>query len=159
MEICDVLDEHGMRTGRTAVRGTILARGEYYLAVQVWIRNEAGEYLIQRRAAHLASGAGMWATTAGYVLAGESSIAGGVREVYEELGLQLSPAQLRLFDRLTMERQIEDVWIAEVPKQALGMPQLGSEVSDWQWASKDTLRQMISEGRFFAYSYFDLLPE
>lgn len=53
VEICDVVDEFGTRTGRVVTRGTELAVDEFYLAVHVWIRDENGEYLIQRRAPHL----------------------------------------------------------------------------------------------------------
>lgn len=159
MEMCDVYDQSGARTGRVVVRGMALGSGEYYLAVQVWIRDQTGEYLVQQRALHLASGAGVWATTAGYVVAGEDSISGAIREVNEELGLHLSPAQMQLFMRLITPNRIEDVWIADVAQQTLGLPQLGEEVNAWRWASKHALRQMISAGEFFGYSYFESLPE
>ena len=159
MELCDVLDEDGNRTGKTLVRGMPLQSGEYHLSVQVWIRDEAGEYLIQQRAMHLVSGPGMWATTAGYVLAGEDSVTGAIREVREELGIDLSADQLTRFDRLKTAIRIEDVWIASVIKGAMGLPILGEEVTNWTWASKAEIYQMIREGLFFAYSYFDQLPE
>jgi 8-oxo-dGTP diphosphatase len=159
MEICDVFTEAGTRTGHTASRGTELRGGEYYLVVQVWIRNEAGAYLIQQRALHLVSGPGMWATTAGYVLAGEESLAAAVREVYEELGIYLSTAHLSRFERLIMNGLIQDIWLADVVENSLGAVTLGSEVIDWKWASKSEIKHMIGQGSFFAYSYFDTLPE
>jgi 8-oxo-dGTP pyrophosphatase MutT (NUDIX family) len=155
----DVLHETGTRTGRTVVRGTELPPGEYHLVVHVWIRNEAGEYLIQQRALHLVSGPGMWATTVGYVLAGEESIAGAIRETIEELGIPLSPAQFKRHERLKWEKLIEDIWFVEVSRDGVGTPLLGPEVAAWKWASKHELREMISRGTFFRYSYFDALPE
>ncbi|MCL4875026.1 MAG: NUDIX domain-containing protein [Anaerolineae bacterium] len=159
MDICDVFDASGARTGRTVLRGTKLRQGDYYLVVQVWIRNKSAEYLIQKRAPHLTSGAGLWATTAGYTLAGEESISGAIREVNEELGIQLSPLQCRKFDRILTDNLMQDIWLAEVSRDAIGEPVLGSEVSDWKWAPKKELDQMIRHGEFFAYSYFDRLPE
>lgn len=159
MEKFDVRDEAGALTGRTAVRGTQLEPGEYHLAVHIWIRNENGEYLIQRRAMHLAVGPGVWATTVGYVLAGEDSIGGAIRETYEELGIRLSPTNFRRFGGLTMDHRIEDHWLADVSKQLIGAPTLGPEVMDWMWASKRQLRHMIDRSDFFAYRYFDNLPE
>ncbi len=158
MEICDVFDESGTHTGRTAVRGTELRQGEYYLVVQVWMRDEMGEYLVQQRALNHISAPGIWATTAGYVLAGEESISGAVREVEEELGLRLSTDDMRRLMRLRMENRIEDVWLAAVTKASTA-PVIGPEVADWKWASKAELQQMIRSGEFFAYSYFDELPE
>jgi 8-oxo-dGTP pyrophosphatase MutT (NUDIX family) len=154
METCDVLDETGNRTGRTVTRGTKLAQGEYYSVVHVWIKNEAGEYLVQQRASYLDSDPGIWATTVGYVLAGEDSLSGAIREVSEELGIQLWPEHLRRLARHKMDNRIEDLWLAEVTLTAIGVPTLGSEVSDWKWASKAELEKMISRGDFFAYSYF-----
>jgi 8-oxo-dGTP pyrophosphatase MutT (NUDIX family) len=159
MEICDLYDASGTCTGKTAARGTTLQPGEYYLVVQVWIRNEAGEYLIQQRALDLVSSPGMWATTAGYVHTGEESMFGAVREVEEELGITLLPPCLSRFARLTMENRLEHIWLAEVTRESLGVPMLGDEVAAWKWASKPEIRQMIKLGQFFAYSYFDMLPE
>jgi 8-oxo-dGTP diphosphatase len=155
-EMCDVRDAAGTLTGRVVARGTQLPEGEYYLAVQIWIRNEADEYLIQQRAPHLTS-PGIWATTAGYVTAGEASLSGAIREVEEELGLEISPDWMHLFQRLVMKIQIEDVWIADVSRESLGEPVVGSEVSAWKWASKAAIREMINQGEFFGYSYFESL--
>jgi len=55
MEMCDIYGENGEATGHTALRGSSLARGQHFLIVQIWIRNEHGAYLIQQRAPHLVS--------------------------------------------------------------------------------------------------------
>lgn len=158
MEICDIYDASGSRTGRTVIRGTELAAGEYYLAVHVWIRDEQGNYLIQQRAPHLIY-PGVWATTAGMVQAGEDSITGAIREIAEEVGVPVNPAQFTPLLRLNTDDRIEDVWLIHVSNASAAAVILGPEVTDWRWASKNTLRQMIHSGDFFAYSYFDQLPE
>ena len=158
MELCDVVDASGIPTGRVVVRGTELGPGEHYLVVHIWIRNEAGEYLVQQRSPHIAHYPGVWASTAGQVQAGEDSLAAAIRETMEELGIQLSPAHLRRFDRLITHNRVEDLWLAEVTKNAIGSPTPGPEVADWKWASKATLSGLISQGGFYAYSYFDKLP-
>jgi 8-oxo-dGTP pyrophosphatase MutT (NUDIX family) len=159
MEMCDVRDESGTCTGRTVARGTILRQGEYYLAIHVWIRDEVGTYLIQQRAPHLPVGPGIWATTVGYVLAGEDSLSGAIRETQEELGIRLLPTQLAHYDRLRTDDRIEDVWLAAIAHDAAVGLTLGPEVSDVVWASKQELSQMIRRGEFFPYSYFGSLPE
>lgn len=159
MEICDVVDEFGNPTGRAVSRGTKLAPDEFFLAIHVWIRDKNGEYLIQHRAPDLESDPGIWATTVGYVLAGEDSVSGAIREVSEELGIQLTPGHLKRFDQFKMENRIEDLWLAEVSRNSIGAPTLGAEVTEWKWASKPELEQMVSRGNFFAYSYFGNIPE
>jgi 8-oxo-dGTP pyrophosphatase MutT (NUDIX family) len=153
VETCDVVDQFGNRTGRVVSRGTQLATGEYYLVVHIWIRDENRNHLIQRRALHLVSDPGIWATTVGYVLAGEESIAGAIREVGEELGIQLFPVQLRLVDRHTTNDRVEDVWLAELLRDQMDKPVLGSEVAEWKWVSRVDLERMVHQGDFFKYSY------
>ncbi len=158
MEMCDLVDGSGARTGRTVARGTELPRGEYYPVVHVWIKNGAGEYLVQRRAEHLASGPGVWATTVGHVSAGETGVCAAIREVEEELGIRLTPASLRRFGRLRTGDRLEDLWLAEVDEHRVGEPTPGPEVADWGWASKEELRRMANRGDFFRYSYLDRVP-
>lgn len=155
VEICDIVDRFGNRTGRVATRGTELASDEFYPVVHVWIRDERGNYLIQQRAFHLASSSGIWATTVGYIVAGEESSAAAIREVEEELGIQLFPSYLILLDRHTMEDRVEDIWLADVLSISIGTPIAGPEVAGWKWVSKVELQQLVSQNDFFRYSYFD----
>jgi 8-oxo-dGTP diphosphatase len=157
MELCDVVDQYGNRTGRFVERGTELTSGEFYLVVHVWIRDKNNHYLIQQRAFHLASGPGVWATTVGYVLSGEESISGALREVTEELGLQLSVAHIKRFDSHTFDNRFEDVWVAEVTRDSISTPNPGDDVAAYRWVSKTELEQMVSLGSFFRYSYIDRL--
>lgn len=159
METCDVVDEFGKPTGRAVPRGTKLAPDEFFLVVHVWIRDKDGEYLIQQRASHLESHPGIWATTVGYVQAGEDSFSAALREVSEELGIHLAPAHLKRFDRCRMESRIEDLWLAEVSRNSIGAPGLGAEATDWKWASKHELERMVNRGDFFPYSYLGNIPE
>ena len=158
MEWCDVVDEHGARMGRTVARGTRLARGEYYPVVHVWIRDEAGHYLVQQRAHDRPVDPGVWAVTAGAVQAGEDSLSAALRETREELGLSLLPAQLQRLTEHALDDRFEDIWLANVTRAALGAPQPGPEVADWKWASKAALGELINRGDFFGYSYFGGLP-
>lgn len=49
MELWDLYDSERNPLGRTHVRGEAFAEGEYYVCVEVWIRNSKGEFLIQKR--------------------------------------------------------------------------------------------------------------
>lgn len=154
MELCDLYTAAGTPTGRTVARGTALAPGEYHLVVHVWIRDETGASLIQQRALDRPTDPGVWAVTAGYAQAGEDSLAAARRETHEELGLALIPAQLRRWQRLPRADRLQDLWLAEVSRAALG-----PEVMAYAWATQPDLRQRIGQGTFFGYSYFDQLPD
>ena len=155
METCDIVDELGNRKGRVVTRGTDLAPGEFYPVVHVWIRDELNNYLIQQRAFHLASGPGLWAVTVGYIVAGEDSISAAIREVEEELGIHLLSSHLKQIDRHTLENRVEHIWLADISRNAIGTPIVGSEVAAWKWVCKIELEQMVSRNDFFRYSYFD----
>ena len=75
-ELWDLYDSAGEPLDRTIRRGEPMAEGEFHLVVQIWVRNPRGEYLIQKRADHLEILPGLWAATAGSVLAGEDSRTG-----------------------------------------------------------------------------------
>lgn len=158
MEWCDVVDAQGAPTGRTVARGTALVAGEHYRVVHIWIRDEAGDYLVQQRAFDRVSDPGVWAVTAGYVQAGEDSLAAALRETREELGLSLLPSQLQRLRQQAFDDRFEDIWLATVSRSALGVPQPGPEVADWKWTSKATLGELVNRGEFFGYSYFGDLP-
>jgi 8-oxo-dGTP diphosphatase len=153
MELWDVLGVDGRRTGRVTARGSEFTAGEYHLIVHLWIEDEAGRHLIQRRALDLDSSPGVWAATGGCAIAGEESEAAVLREVREELGVVLSPRDLVRLDRLVGRVSLTDVWLARITAADLGPIEPGPEVMDYRWVSRDELAAMVSRGEFFRYSY------
>ncbi|QEC50496.1 NUDIX domain-containing protein [Baekduia soli] len=84
-ELLDVVDEHGRRLG-TKRRGDVHRDGDWHLAFHLWVVGPGG-VLLQRRAQAKASWPGrLDASAAGHLTAGES-VADGLREVEEELGV------------------------------------------------------------------------
>ena len=51
MEIWDILDENGNKTGKTMKRGEPIPEGFYHLGADVWIINSENKILIQKRSA------------------------------------------------------------------------------------------------------------
>ncbi|MGY2001884.1 NUDIX hydrolase [Blastococcus sp. SYSU DS1024] len=69
------------------------------VAVCVTVRDGAPSLVITRRAAGLRAHAGQWALPGGRLDAGEGPVAGALRELHEEIGLDLGPsAVLGLLD-------------------------------------------------------------
>jgi 8-oxo-dGTP diphosphatase len=46
VEFWDIVDKNGNKTGRLYEKGNSMQKGEYHLAVSVWIINTRGEFLI-----------------------------------------------------------------------------------------------------------------
>jgi 8-oxo-dGTP pyrophosphatase MutT (NUDIX family) len=157
VEFCDLVDEAGARLGRTVPRGTTPDPGEFFPVVHLWIMDENGEFLVQRRAEHLVSAPGLWATTAGYVQSGESGREAVIREAREEMGLEIDPARIQLIGHHITEHRRQEVWLLRVRRVELGPVSIGNEVSDASWESADTIAAMIEKRTFFAYRYYDRL--
>ena len=96
MEKWDLYTKYREKTGKEHIRGEKIPEGFYHLVVHVWIRNCKGEYLISQRAADRPTYPLMWECVGGSVIKGETSLEGAVREVKEEVGLDLEEQAGRL---------------------------------------------------------------
>lgn len=145
-ELWDLYDEKGNNTGIKHERGQPVPQGRYHLVVSAWIVNKQDQLLLSQR--HPDKPYPLyWECTGGSVLAGESSMSGAVREVKEELGIELdrSTAQLLFQTRRDGIQDFYDVWLfqADVPITALKLQ--ATEVVNAQWVGKSALFQMFRE--------------
>ena len=159
MGIWDVLDERGNITGKTIDRGEILKEGEYHLVVHIWIINDKGEILIQKRPNNLKFAPGKWAITGGSAIQGEDSITAACRETKEELGIDIQPIYKPI--RHKRNSDFTDIWVV---KQEINLEDIKlqkEEVCDVKWVTVEELRDMIHKGTFHRYSekYFGLLSK
>ena len=74
MELWDILDERGNKTGRIVERGTILKQGEYRLIIDAWIINDKNEFLISKRIPTKQPDPNMWNPVCGSAISGEESV-------------------------------------------------------------------------------------
>ena len=94
-ELIDIYDENRNRTGETMAReGAFMHEGEYMLYVLAIVEDVQGRYLITQRSLEKHWAAGWWEVTGGGVLSGETSAQAVVREVGEEVGLDVSGESL-----------------------------------------------------------------
>ena len=90
MELLDVYNDEAKRTGRVVVRGdksTIFAKDEHIAVAIIYIENSKGEFLIQKTTAAKGNN---YTSTGGHVDHGEEPEESIKREVYEELGIDIS---------------------------------------------------------------------
>lgn len=103
MEIWDLYDLEGNVVG-AHVRGNPMPGNAYHRVVHIWIRNRDGKFLLTQRSPQKKTFPLKWECVGGSVLQGEESLHAALREVKEEVGLCLDPAQGRLV--LTQVREI-----------------------------------------------------
>lgn len=158
-EIWDIFDKDGNLTGKTIERGKKLNEGEYHLVVHIWIRNDKGQYLIQKRAENLKLFPGQWATTGGSAISGEDSKTAALRELREELGIDTRKEKLKKISRIVKKTIISDTWLIEENIDIRTVKLQKEEVSDVKWATKEEICYMVSKGSFHDYGeeYFRLL--
>lgn len=126
-EMWDLYERFGdtldfVKTGQMRERGSRLPDGTFHQVVHIWIKNVIEDYLISQRSAEK-SDPFCWEPTGGSVLAGENSEEAAIREVKEELGLDLKPGSgsllfrgIRFFDDCN---DFVDVWLFELPYKVI----------------------------------------
>jgi isopentenyldiphosphate isomerase len=97
-EVFDVVDRHDVVVGRE-FRREIHRRGLLHRAIHIfWLRGD-GQLCLQRRSYAKDNCPGLLSSScAGHVDSGEDYLAAAVRELHEELGISVTPAQLREID-------------------------------------------------------------
>jgi len=149
VELWDVLDENGNKSGKIIKRGIPMAQGEYHLVVDVWIINDKGEFLISKRLPTKYPDPGKWNPVCGCAIAGETSIASALRETKEELGISLDIQKGRLLKRFICgSESIIDVWIFCQNIDINTVILQAEETDDVMWATAKTIKQMIGNNDF-----------
>lgn len=149
MEKWDLYTKDREKKGKEHVRGERIPDGFYHLVVHVWIRNRKGEYLISQRSANRPTFPLMWECVGGSVLKGESSIDGALREVKEEVGLDLEPETGRvLFTKIRSTfNDIVDVWLFEYDGDLHLENATTDEVADCRWMTVSEIKKLYEDNR------------
>lgn len=154
-EIWDLYSENRELLGRDHIRGEQLPIDGYHLVVHVWIRNSKGEYLISQRSANRSRYPLMWECVGGSVLKGEDSLQGALREVKEEVGIDLEPDKGHvLFTKVrkVMEgknvNDIVDVWLFDYDGEVNLSNATTDEVAQVAWMNKEQIRELHEQKMF-----------
>ncbi len=148
MELWDLYTADRLPTGKTHIRGEKLPDGLYHLVVHVWITDGNGNYLLSRRSASRPTFPLMWETVGGSVITGEDSLAGALREVKEEIGIDLPPENGRyLFSEFRPQYgNFKDVWLFRYDGEADLAAATTDEVCETAWKTKEEIRSLFDEG-------------
>lgn len=152
MEIWDLYDNHGNKTGLTVMRGEPIPEGYYYMAIHVCIFNREGEMLIQKRVKEKKAWPGVWDFTAGGgSVKGDTSQSAVERELYEELGLKMSFESARPYLTVHFSQGFDDIYVADRDVDLNTLTLQPEEVEAVAWASREEILAMIDKGEFVPY--------
>lgn len=159
MELWDVYNQYRQKTGRTHERGIPLNEGDYHLVVHVWIINDQGQYLIQKRQPWKTM-PNMWdCSAAGSAIVGDNSREAAIREVKEELGIDLAINKGQVLFTHQFSCGFDDVWLVRQNVELKELKLQYEEVADAKWVTFDQIKKMVIDGRFIDYHYLDYLFE
>ncbi|CCX38000.1 predicted transcriptional regulator [Clostridium sp. CAG:1013] len=161
MELWDLYDEQRRLVGTDHIRGEELPDNCFHLVVHVWIKNSKGEYLISQRAADRPTFPLLWECVGGSVLKGETSLQGALREVKEEVGLDLDGRTGKvIFTKIRKTvgqvkcNDIMDVWLFPYNEEVLLEKATTREVSQTRWASYEDIRKLWEQNLFVPSLYY-----
>ena len=158
MEYWNLYDYEGKKKKKTAIRGTKLSDDDFHLVVNVWLTNDKHEFLITQRSINKSHPL-MWECTGGSALIGETSKEAAIREVREELGIDISKSDAKLIGRTRRYYKncpdILDVWLFKTNVSIDDVIIQKEEVNDVMWASSLRVRQLFLCDQFEANAMFN----
>ena len=112
-ELIDVLNEDGTKTGKVVTRKEVHEKGLWHRIVVIAIIDKEGHILMQQRAKAKETNPEKWdVSVAGHVSAGQTSIEAAIREVKEEIGIDLEEKDLQYMLTYQKGRKVKEHFYA-----------------------------------------------
>lgn len=158
-EYWDVLGPDRTPTGRVLRRGEPVPSGAAHIVVMGWVVRPDGRFLISRRSPEKNNPL-LWETTGGAKQAGEDSLSAIVRELKEELGVDVSRCRpVFLGSRERRKGLFFDCWLffRDVPLADVRFQP--GETVDAKWVDDAAFSRMIEAGEVTSASveFFPLM--
>lgn len=145
-EYWDIYDVNRQLTGKTIKRGDAFAEGEYYVCCEIWIINSREQMLMTQR--HPAKKAGgLWEFSGGGVLAGETTKQAAVREIIEELGIEIDETELQLLEVFRNRNYFMDIFLVKKDFDLGEITLQPDEVVDAKFLSGEEIAKMITQNK------------
>ncbi len=161
MELLDLYDDNGKLLNETIIRGEYLSSGKNVMLAVVYIQNEKGEYLIQKTAKEKGS---LFSTTGGHVTHNENALTTIVREVKEELGLEIRKEKFQYI--CTFKYQAKPcIFTVYFLKSSIDIEKIKvqkEEVESVCWMKEEEIENLIKDNKFLqshAYIYNKYIKE
>ena len=148
MEIWDLYDEQGQKTGETWERGRAreIPEGRYHIVCDILIRHQDGEFLLTLRDPEKDIYPGcLEASAGGSALAGETPEQAARREMLEETGLTTDRLELIGTTRKSQSRSVIYAYLAIVNCEKNSVQLQPGETVDYQWVDVLTFLRLIRE--------------
>ena len=146
MELLNVYDNEGNATDRVVPRGdksVILNDNEHIGVVVVFIENSKGEFLIQKTSVKKGS---EYSSTGGHVDAGETHLSSILREIKEELGIEVDESELEYLGFLLYDKPIRFMYYLKKDIDIKDIVVQEDEVEFVKYMNIDEIKEIINKG-------------
>ena len=141
MEFLDIVNKDGKKTGLVCERGKVHDLNLLHWEVVVFIVNDKGEILLQKRSANKRFYPNKYALLSGLVISGETIEEAAKREIKEELGLEINISDLNVMEEnLALTR----IFYVKCNYKESDFKIQKSELSKVKWYNIDTIIDMIN---------------
>ncbi len=167
MEYLDEVDKNNKLTGRALPKDEFHTRGFYYREVIGFIVNEKEEVLLQKRSKNKKIKPNLWEVCYGHVSKGEEPEEAIIREVREEIGLEItsknfSPLGIELTQEFYEERYhntFSYIYLIRTNKKVSDFKMQEEEVSDLKYISIAELKNLLENSNKLAFSNFEYMSK
>lgn len=146
MELLDVYDINGEKTGKIIERNDIysgLKEGEYVAIAQIFIENDKGEFLIEQSAKKTGN---RFLPAGGHISSGENAYETIIREVKEELGLDLSNENVVDLGFIHCDERLRNIFYLKKNIDLSELTFQKEEVLNVSYMSIDKIKEFVDEG-------------
>ncbi len=148
MEKWDIYDINHNKTGKIIDRYVDYTQnGEYHLGVLVCILDKNKELLLQQRSFNKKTFPGKWSLTGGAVISGETSKEGAIREIQEELNINLPNNALLEVGYYIDRNAIIDVYMVQVEREKLNIKLQTDKVANYNWFSLNEINNYLIDNK------------
>lgn len=161
----DILDNTGSPIGNFKTRRLVHKDGDWHRAVHIWILNENGDVLLQRRCPNKDSDPNMLdISCAGHLTSGDTSIEGAIRECMEELSLKITPEELEYITTLKrspkhddgfVDNEFDDIYILRTNKKLEDLVFQEEEISEIFYVPYKKFKKMVQNRQADLVMYDD----
>lgn len=156
-EYIDIVTQDGKPTGKSELKSIIHLKGFYHNTAHIWLYNKDGNILLAQRDANKSICPLLWdVSVAGHIDSGELIIQGAIREVKEEINLELVPNDLKKigifkcfqsYPSGIKDNEFHHTYIAELKVSISELtPQIG-EVESLKLVSFETFKTLLDNIR------------
>lgn len=164
MEIVDVYNKRKELTKEKKERYERI-NGKYTQYIHVWIMNDKNQFLIQKRSENKKINPNKWSQTGGAVDCGETVTQAAIREVKEELGINLTKENIEFMLSYKRRYTFMDVFLVRKNIELKDVVMQKEEVQKVKWATEEEIEDMVKSGeivgtlKLYYKLFFDLLKD